>query len=56
LISQKQQLLNLCKQFIEANRIECPETIYQCDWASENALEFIENICDIIGYYKYSDD
>lgn len=39
-----------CKRFIETNRITCPETVYQTDWVIQNAYEFIEGICDIVGY------
>lgn len=49
-------LFNLCKKFIEAQKISCPETIYQSDRVIENAYEFIEDICDIVGYIKYEGD
>jgi hypothetical protein len=37
-------------EFVEAQRIGCPEIIYQTDWVIENAYEFIEDVCDIVGY------
>lgn len=43
-------LWNVCKNFIEGQEIGCPETIYQCDWVIENAYEFIEDVCDVVGY------
>lgn len=46
------KVVNLVKQFVEKHQIRCPETIYQCDWVIENAYEFIEKLCDIVGYYQ----
>lgn len=45
------KLQKLCEEFIKKQKISCPETIYQTDHVIENAYEFIENICNIIGYY-----
>lgn len=50
------ELRELCKRFIRENQIGCPETIYQCDWVEENALEFIENVCEIVGYCREDDE
>lgn len=49
-MSKEQKLLKLCQKFIKDNKISCPEAIYQCDWVINNAYDFIENICDIVGY------
>lgn len=49
-------LWNTCIKFIEAQRISCPETIYQTDWVIENAYEFIQDICDQVGYQESEDD
>jgi len=43
-------LWNVCKNFIQEQDIGFPETIYQCDWVIENAYEFIEDVCDVVGY------
>lgn len=51
-----QELYNLCKQFVEDNKISCPETVHQCDRVIINSYDFIEKMCDIVGYYKYPDD
>lgn len=40
------------EKFIEDNQISCPETIHQTDWVITNAYEFIERLCDIVGYYE----
>jgi hypothetical protein len=45
-------LISLCKKFIKDNKISCEECIHQTDWVIENAYEFIERICDIVGYYE----
>lgn len=40
----------LCLKFINEQKIVCAETIHQTDWVIENAYEFIEDICEIVGY------
>lgn len=46
----KDRLLAHCRAFIEAQNITCAETVHQTDRVIENAYEFIEGICDIVGY------
>lgn len=46
------ELHRICLEFIHKQRIHCPETIYQTDRVIENAYEFIEQICNIVGYVK----
>ena len=49
--SQKQYELYLAvKAFIEDYDIFSNEHIYQCDEIVENSLEFIETLCNIVGY------
>ncbi len=49
--SQKQYELYLAvKKFIENYDIFSDEHIYQCDEIAENSLEFIETLCNIVGY------
>ena len=43
-------LETFCREFIAAQRITCPETIYQTDRVIENAYEFIEGVCERVGY------
>ena len=45
-----QALWAICEKFIEDQHIHCAETIYQTDRVIENAYDFIENICEIVGY------
>ena len=49
-VKEMAALWNKCLEFVEAQRIGCPEIIYQTDWVIENAYEFIEDVCDIVGY------
>jgi hypothetical protein len=39
--------------FILKNEIGSSETIYQCDHVIEGACEFIESLCDVVGYFDY---
>ena len=48
-------LYALCKRFIDDNGITCPETIYQTDRVVLNALEFIEHVCENVGYARVED-
>ena len=49
-------LWEVCQGFIKAQDIHCAETIYQTDWVIENAYEFIEDVCEVVGYMEYEDD
>lgn len=51
-----QELLRLCRDFIQKNNISCAEAVYQTDRVMENAPEFIEGICSIVGYTKADDE
>ncbi len=50
------ELYDLCKDFIKDNEIGCEEDIYQSDRVGANALELIEQICEILGYYEPEDE
>ncbi len=52
ILDDQHYLYELCVDFIEGLNITCAETIYQSDRVIEKAYEFIENICDTIGYDK----
>jgi hypothetical protein len=49
-IKEMAALWNKCLEFVESQRISYAETIYQSDRVIENAYEFIEDVCDIVGY------
>ena len=55
-MNKQEELFNLCKKFIDQHHIHCAETIYQSDRIIENAYEFIEQICDVVGYVELEDD
>ena len=48
-------LWEVCQGFIKAQDIHCVETIYQTDWVIENAYEFIEDVCEVVGYMECED-
>lgn len=54
-LAKAQELRKLCEKFIEDQRISCVETVYQTDRVIENAYEFIEGVCDVVGYYEDPD-
>lgn len=53
---QERKLWQFCQDFVKYQRIRCAETIHQTDRVIENAYDFIEGVCDIIGYHKEDDD
>ena len=52
----EKQLLSLCQKFILENKISCAEAIYQCDRIILNSQEFLEKICEIVGYAEVNED
>ncbi len=55
-VAEMAALWNVCVKFIEEQEIGCADTIHQCDWVIEHAYEFIEDVCDVVGYKPYEDD
>ena len=51
-VSEAIALRTIVKKFIEDNRIRSGEFVYQQDCVSENSLEFIESLCEVVGYYE----
>jgi hypothetical protein len=51
-LAQARALVQLCQKFVDDNNITCVETVYQMDHVIEHAYEFIEDVCNIVGYYK----
>jgi hypothetical protein len=49
-------LLRLARKFIAENEITCSETVYQTDRVIEGAYDFIEAICELIGYAPRDED
>jgi len=52
----EQKLLEFCRKFIADQNITCSETVYQSDRVILNAYEFIEGICEIVGYAESEDE
>jgi hypothetical protein len=44
----EEKLLEIVKKYMRDNRIECMETIYQCDWVILSALPFIEDLYNVV--------
>jgi hypothetical protein len=51
-MSDRNQLWELCQKFIRDQRITCAEAVSQQDNVITNAYEFIEGICEIVGYHE----
>lgn len=52
----RDELLQVCMDFIRENQISCSEVIYQSDRVIINSQEFIEKICNVIGYIDVEED
>lgn len=55
-ITNKYTVYRIVKKFIDENNIACAETIYQTDRVIQNAYEFIESLCDVVGYKELEDE
>lgn len=53
---KKDELWNTVENYIQENHICSPESIHQCDHVILNAYEFLESVCEIVGYYDYNFD
>lgn len=51
-MTTEEKLTQIVKKFIQEQDIGCPETIYQCDSVILNALPFIEELIEVVGYYE----
>ncbi len=54
--AQMKKLFKICQEFVVEREISCSETIYQCDHVVLNALEFIEKVCEVVGYHVHAED
>ena len=50
------ELEDVVNKFIHEHHIVHAESIYQMDSVSLNSLQFIEEVCDCIGYYDVEDN
>jgi len=53
---QLTDLWNVVENFIQQEQINCSEKIAQTDSVIENAYEFIEDCCNVVGYYEYTEN
>lgn len=53
---ENEALRQKVEAFVEKQRIDCPETIYQTDRVIEHAYEFIHELVEISGYRKSEDE
>lgn len=53
---RKNAIYAIVQDFIDKQDITCIETIYQTDRVIENAYEFIERLCNVVGYKEFEDD
>jgi hypothetical protein len=51
-----EKLWMICEEFVKKQHIYCAESIYQSDRVIENAYEFIESVCDVVGYMDCDDE
>lgn len=54
-VEQAKKLLEITRKFIEDNRVSCPEATTN-DKVYENAPELVEQLAEVVGYYKRPDD
>ena len=54
-IAEALALRTIVKKFIKDNKIRCAESVYQKDCVVENSLEFIDSLCEVVGYYEDDD-
>lgn len=55
-VSDQAKLWQLCQDYIEKQNISCPEAVYQNDNVALSAQEFVESVCDLVGYHTPKED
>ena len=53
---QLKKLWDICNGYVQEQKISCAESVYQSDRVILNAYEFIENVCDVVGYWDDSEE
>lgn len=51
-VNRLDELEAYCREFIDVHRITSADQIHQSDSLAEHATEFLQAVCDIIGYAK----
>lgn len=49
-------LWEVCKKFVKTQNITGSENVYQSDRVIENAYQFIDDICKIVGFEEYIEE
>jgi hypothetical protein len=49
-VAESLALRTLVKKFIDDNKIRCAESVYQTNCVSENSLDLIKSLCEVVGY------
>ena len=55
-MTKEQELFKLCSKFVEDNKISHAEQVYQNDRLVTKYYQFVESICDIVGYQEMIED
>ena len=50
------ELTKICRDFINGNHIGCADKIQQSDYILEDLPDFVEKVCDHVGYWKDPED
>lgn len=53
---KEDELTKIVEKFILDQQIHCEEDIYQSDRVIINAYEFIQELCDVVGYLPEEED
>lgn len=48
----RNNLFDLCSEFIDDHTLRCEESIYQRDIDEEAIRVFLVSICEIVGYFE----
>lgn len=54
--AKAEKLFTFCQRFVREQEISCPEAVSQNDNVIEAAYEFIEGVCDIVGYHEFEEE
>ena len=55
-MTPEEKVYQIVKKFVADQRIYCSETVYQSDRVIENAYQFIEELCEVVGYRDFKED
>lgn len=56
MLTPDEHVYEIVAEFIRENKITCAEAIAQNDDVITNAYDFIEDLCEVVGYYEYPED